>query len=715
MVRPSFLFSRHSVINNTYIFKNVYLPLFKEYFGDYRKNKIRWFSMGSRSKEKEGMDFSVYEVSNEKTNTKLPSISFESTFHGKRRALQHLKTPEEIFRKYLDLAEISEETEIMDLLKLPVNLVVPFLSKLKIQLLNSIDYLPSEMRFWIDWNTFSGYPMMLLRELVDDPVKWLVDDVSTSPDKNWWHLEFKRTFEENVRKNPVKIKSLTEYALDRWEWVTSGATTFSHAYLKSEKIKTKFGAAISLTDQELLDLVYGRVAGADVIGVFIKPDEKGFKRRLIANVPLGPYIVASHIMYIIKSFVGENPTYNKFDMSIVEHLDIIECLKGNTIAIPLDESAWDYNFSKSTWDGFNSFISEEFSSIVDVSYFEHWFNQARWSFGTDSGPWNAGMPSGLALTSYLNSWVNYIKQKTIQPTSILFFAAGDDALNIRKGEDDITLSELAHMYKSTFSADVNASKNWKARKNAEFLKTIYSTDGMTGYPARVYSSLIWAIDLRDDGSPTTRLNELCSLWKQLYDRLGKPFDEDVVSRDLALSIKNKVAGFNKNTAKLWLHSPKAFGGFGRLPYNDFVFEWKAEKVEKNVYKNVIIRVPDLIEYVGKFELIIKKEKIKMNVVFKTGPPIKMKPIENQKEWEARLNGEDLPVKGKFGRMALGIIPLPEVDFISTNMMSKFATEFNFNVFPNLSGNVNSKLILGSEVLKNFVVDRLRSFNISIML
>jgi hypothetical protein len=622
-----------------------------------------------------------------------------------------------IFRKYLNLVGITETTQILDLLDLPVNLVVPFLSKLKTELLLNIDYLPSEIRYWIDWNNMSGYPKMAFRELKDDPDEWLVKDVSTSPSSSWWSSKFKETFEDNVKSSPIQIKSLRQFTLDRWEWVTSGATTFSHAELNNKIVKTKFGAALSLTDNELLDLVFKR-SKKDVIGVFIKPDEKGFKRRLIANVPLGPYIVAAHVLYVIKLFVGSSPKYNKFDMGVAEHLDIVTMLQKGVIAIPLDESAWDYNFSRSTWIGFMDFIEEEFSTFVDISHFRSFFDQASWKFGDRTGPWNAGMPSGLALTSYLNSWVNYIKQTVIQPTSLKFYAAGDDALNLRALDDDIDMNVLSERYETLFSAQVKVTQNWKSRQNAEFLKTIYSTDGLSGYPARVYSSIIWAIDVRDDGSPSTRLGEMASLWKQLYDRIGKPFDEKEVAPDLARSIKNKVAGFTTVRAKEWLHSPKAYGGFGKLPYNEKVFEWKAESVKKSRYQEVIIRVPDLVEYVGKFELIMKEEKIKKNVVFKNGRAPRLPEIITIDDWERRLNGEDSPVKGKFSRMALQLIPLPEIDFVSTNMMSKMASENNFNVYPNLVGrneNVNSRLVMGSEVLVQMCFDLMRSFRISIML
>lgn len=98
------------------------------------------------------------------------------------------------------------------------------------------------------------------------------------------------------------------------------------------------------------------------------------------------------------------------------------------------------------------------------------------------------MPSGLALTSFLNSWMNYIKQARVVPGR-LQWAAGDDVLVSPFVEK--SLVEVAEQY-AKFGSEVNAQKNWVSRRYAEYLKVLFTSGGTTGYPARVYSSLMWA-------------------------------------------------------------------------------------------------------------------------------------------------------------------------------------------------------------------------------
>lgn len=70
-----------------------------------------------------------------------------------------------------------------------------------------------------------------------------------------------------------------------------------------------------------------------------------------------------------------------------------------------------------------------------------------------------------------------------------------------------------------------------------------------------------------------------------------------------------------------------------------------------------------------------------------------------------MNGDDIPVKGQFGRMALDIIPLPSIDFVSTSRMSSFAAMWGYNVYPNLRGRsdrVAARLVSASLKLVDFV-------------
>lgn len=171
--------------------------------------------------------------------------------------------------------------------------------------------------------------------------------------------------------------------------------------------------------------------------------------------------------------------------------------------MPLDESAYDYHVSRESWLGFFSFLKTIFGENHGITVLRSFFDSAFWEWDGNEGKWVSGMPSGLALTSYLNSWMNYIKQKTIVKGD-LQWAAGDDVLVAPYVNS--TLVEVAQQYQS-FGSVVNASKNWVSYKYAEYLKVLYSSKGTVGYPARVYSSLLWAGVARSF-LPSDRLPEL---------------------------------------------------------------------------------------------------------------------------------------------------------------------------------------------------------------
>lgn len=629
---------------------------------------------------------------------------WRDTWHGVRRALRHLNTPEDIIRWYAKVARIDLEW-LVGLLDRPTNYVVKVLSQLKTLLNLHADDLPLSSRYYIDLVNLSGYPLQEDRVMSDDPYKWLSSPVLSEYSSVWWQDRFAQTYADNVR-GAVGPVSFSTFITSRWMWVTPGATRFSVALLDSEPVKTKFGAALSLSDQELLRLTLNPSPGVESdIGVFVKPDEMGYKRRLIANLPLGAYITAAYVRYLLELSVGSTPSFMNLSPSPVEALDVIKLLRLGHLAMPLDESAYDYHVSQESWSGFCSFLSSTFRGNPGVQRFSDIVHNTNWVFGDESGRWLAGMPSGLALTSYVNSWMNYIKQKHIVPGA-LQWAAGDDTLVFPSVPK--TLEDVAAEY-ARFGSDVNAAKNWLSRTRAEYLKVLYHRRGTTGYPARVYASLIWAGTERYF-LPTDKLPELAELWKQFYDRLGLPLDENVVAADLSRAVAKKVSGFSTRVAKEWLHSPRALGGFGLIPYNDFSFSWDATVLRKLVYTNVRIRVPDVMFYGPDVKLVRGREKIRTGVTFHLGPPLSLPAVTDLSEWEKRLNREDNPIAGKYGSMALGIIPLPTINGVSTRVVSFFANSLGFNVLPNLRGSgssVNSRLVLASLALYRYILAFMR--------
>lgn len=688
--------TRYNHYLTNYVYQTIVFPLY---------SKLIYPLLGCKPKEIEKSK--LYDAS-------YADVTWFESFNGVRRALRFLDTPSSIVREYARWVEI-DDTWLQHLGNMTIRIVLPFFKKLKSTIHDKIDFLPAQCRYFIDIETIAGYPKMQNRQFTDDPKEWLSSPSQSNYDTKWWTNAFIETYGNAITRQPLNLLSLREFTLCRWLWVTDGATRFSKLMLEDEIIKTKLGAAVTLSDAELLNHVFNinknHRSIKSKIGVFIKPDEKGYKRRLIANLPLGAYIIAAYMRYLIVSFTGDEPNFMKLSPTPKDMIDVIELLKTKSYAMPLDESSYDYNVTNESWHGFINFMKYTFPENEAILLFEGYFEHAIWDYDGKKGVWNSGMPSGLALTSFVNSWMNYIKQKTVV-NSTFHWAAGDDTLTF-PADQELSLDYVGQEYKK-FGSVAHPLKNWTSYHYAEYLKRFYTMYGTTAYPARVYSSLIWAGTERFY-LPSDRLPELAELFKQFFDRLGKHMDEDYVAADLCRSVSNKVSGFTKQIAKQWLHSPRIHGGFGKLPYCDKAFTWHVEQTRRYKYRNNLIRLPDVTKHFGKVDLKITTFKFNPTISFKTGPRYNLPPILTLDDWERRLNREDFNIRGPFASLAIENVPLPTIDFISTDIMSQLAQQGRYNVYPNLHGNWNSianRCIVASYALVSNAVNLMRTYKVS---
>lgn len=679
---------------NSLLVKRFLMPLLTQYYTTKYITKKGLFVDGSFSGDKYLVKFpSINKPLPFKADYDNSSLPWSASFNlNNRRAARWLKTPTDMISQYFTWLGVSPKPWLL-LLDYPLYLVLPLFKVIKTYIHTHYDTLGLAGRYFVDIDSISGIPPDYLRTQSDDPFQWLTALNSTTYSSTWWAKQFVATFSQFAIVQPPALLTLEQFTLARWLWVTPGASKFSKLFLEDQPVRTKFGAAVSLTDQELLDLVHDAFSGKQDqhIGVFVKPDEASYKRRLIANVPLGGYIIAAYIRYLIESYCTREPGFANLAPSLREKVSLMELLDSGYQVYPLDESAYDYHVTRESWLGFIEFLNYMFPNNTGVAYFSAYFHKAKWIFDGLEGKWIKGMPSGLALTSLLNSWMNYIKQVTILPGHINW-ACGDDVLAIPY--HPISLSQIEEEY-SDFGSSANASKNWTSYKYAEYLRVLYSRNGTTGYPARIWGTLLFAYD-KSFRAPIDKLNENASLWKQLFDRLGLPMDEKMVAGDLSRAISSKIRGFSTRTALQWLHSPRVHGGFGKLPYNDLVFNWTFENRKSKSYVNSRIRMPRVLENWGSVSLDISTYHYQPNVTTHLGRPYVLPPIDSEEEWIARLNREDLPDRGPFTSMLLDTVPLPVVDFISIANMSNYAKTNLFNVYPNLSGSWN---VIASRLIK----------------
>lgn len=641
-------------------------------------------------------------------STDYADVPFRDTFHGTRRCLQFLQSPEQIFKYYFNMCNIATPSSVSEILNQSIQIVIPFFSHMKAFIHNHIDQLPPISYCYSELDTIAGYPLDKHRSLTDDPHEWLSQDVNDLHSAQWWANNITSLLTRSQVSHHDPIISFIDFLKSPWLWVTNGASSISKLLLNGKRVKTKFGAALSLTPTELFACVMHSLNPKSVnIDIFVKQDERGFKRRLIANMDLGSYLVAAYIRYLIEWLDGPIPHWMTATTNADKDRTVIDLLRLKHIAMPLDESQFDHHLSRAAWRGFLKSLDFLFPNNFGVHLFHVLFQNSLFfdRITNSRGPWIKGMPSGLAITSIGNTLFNYIKQQSI--ISPIHYALGDDVLVF---SDGYSLDRISKYY-ATFGAEVNVKKNWQSSHYAEFLHFLYSTHARVGLPARIYGSLMYGLQFKDV-TPLQRINELTTMFKDFYDRAVLHFDFNLVARDLSRAVSRGWAGFNTQAALTWLHVPKALNGFGFLPYVNKSFVVKNEVVERHKYLNNLYTMPD--------QIIVKKSSWHFSnfhlndAQFHTGNSFHLPPILNIQDWINRLNFQIPGISNTVQKYALETIPLPEMEFISSSRMSFFATQLHYNAFPNLSGSATSRttrFIKASLALAEQVIGWMKQYSI----
>lgn len=631
-------------------------------------------------------------------NYELTDVPWGEIWSGKRRSFNYLKTPQQMFDFYFKISKLIEPSCFHNICSMSCQIAVPFLRSVTDYIKIHFNDLPPIAYMYCEVQQMMGFPDPKFRTQDDDPVKWLTVDVNDQHNSSWYRERIIQLFSKGSINKP--FLSFDDFVLRRHTWVSPGSTNTSKLLLDGERIKTKFGAAVSLPDNELLDIAHAR-AGVDM-PIFIKPDEKGIKKRLIASVNLSGYIKAAYIRYLIEE-LHINNKFMKDSLNLDDDYEVISLLRSDRVAIPIDESKFDYHVSRAAFEGFYQALDAVFPDNKGVSIFLDWAKSPpKWAFGDLVGPWLKGMPSGLALTSILNSIFNYCKQLDLE--SPIHYALGDDVLIFN---DNYSLQQISDHYAS-FGAEVNPHKNFRSNQYAEYLHFLFTKFGKTGYPARIYGSLLWGQSLpRVD--PSSKLFETALLFKEFFDRALLNIDEQLVCSDLSRAVSNVLKGFSGTIAKQWLHIPRALGGFGLTPEMDLSFSVSTSVTTKKYYQDNIIKLPPIItKKVDSFK--IQKFK-KRNSSFRFGPVFPLPPLDSVERWEQRLNMEEKEVTSLQYEYGLGGIPLPCIPFVSESRMSMLSNYYGFNAYPNVSGSSESRIsrfLDGAQKLKNVVFDMMNN-------
>jgi len=485
---------------------------------------------------------------------------------------------------------------------------------------------------FIDLQTLVGYPKSSDRVFKNDIPGWLVDKDNEYDRVVYNKVEINSIFSElfgvTIPGN-FDYKNFTEYLLARGTWINSGSSKYSKLTVlekdKYEKLKTKLGVALTLSDRELLKLCDVKQILREGFHAFVKSDEKGVKGRYIINVPFGLYVLQK---YVIDKFLFLKPQYSEI-LGLVSSgnkvINLIRQERGGYF-IPLDFDSFDHHVSFELYYLFYDYLEltmPEEKNIINMLRKCHTKMPVFDVDGIKLGYWSKGVPSGMYMTAFFDTLVNIVYSKLVGkmlPVKVLY-ARGDDSVLYDKNNVNLTL--LSEAYKNV-GAKVNVEKNWKSATEFEILKMMCTYTEVFQYPARAFASVAWSYPDYRNNTISNKLNTIVSVWKEFADRILMDADEfeKLVIREFNLAFRNRVVyksliqkQFKQNQFfKIWLHTPNQFGGFGLIPLSvDYQFKVKQKTI--NLKSNSKYPYPIIKSIVYSIDMDNNNAEKKINTMF----------------------------------------------------------------------------------------------------
>lgn len=247
----------------------------------------------------------------------------------------------------------------------------------------------------------------------------------------------------------------------------------------------------------------------------------------------------------------------------------------NVLKVPLDQSAFDNNQSKSTILGVLLAIQEEIvdSAVTPGDYKEVW--SAMWDTLTlykpqvemegDRRNWENGIPSGWRWTALLDTILNIVSFRVAVRYCYRFYGQyvpigrctmqGDDVLFTTVGVTGV--EALVAMYQ-TLGYKVHPQKTYISRDRGEFLRRSYELGGITRYTPRTLLS----IRFRNPIIPmpiaaAERLYSRLAMWSLARQRGADPS----VCADMYLEDAEQ-SGVERHLASAFALTPATYGGGG---------------------------------------------------------------------------------------------------------------------------------------------------------
>lgn len=189
-------------------------------------------------------------------------------------------------------------------------------------------------------------------------------------------------------------------------------------------------------------------------------------------------------------------------------------------------------------------------------------------FGDRTFVWLSGLLSGWLWTAVFGTLINIAVIRSAARIYGIFTGTPPELLNVIGQGDDGSMWSISH--KQVFGVievlgwlgwKFNIGKFWVSKTKTEFLRFVYTSSSIRGYPVRAIGSLLWSSPASDPWFRDDRINAKLDSWVILLSRTFR--DQRVYDW-----MVGDMAGLIKTTPQhviAWLNLPSAVGGAGVFP------------------------------------------------------------------------------------------------------------------------------------------------------
>lgn len=420
-------------------------------------------------------------------------------------------------------------------------------------------------------------------------------------------LNFMRSFEDGLKDffsyMNAKAKDMTvdEFVHNPSLYCTSGS---SRKRMQPGR-KTKWTTSLILgpigVKQWMLD---GRVHTQDIVAL---KRELGKVRPVIAANDENNYRM-SYISYLLDGLLNGHPNSipnESSEMILVNYKLILDMMSTNDyVFVSIDQEHFDHNPSSAmlimTLDYIERYVlsyclEDKLNKQHILSLIKSRLLNNNVYFRNKVYHHTKGIESGWRWTSLLDTVINYAEQFIVARQCLLLgvqvvkiFCQGDDALIAIRKIPGIDVGKVYNDIAFSMGMPVNVMKYYTDDYRAEFLRKVFMSNEVRGYPARALPGILW-------NKPNNEvINDYFSLaksivtnWVQLIQRLQ--FKNEYIDRSIVSDVKGACKLRDSDSIiRSWIGTPSCMGGCGVQYYRNYEHFYSMKQDLENYTQDVIV-------------------------------------------------------------------------------------------------------------------------------